>query len=186
MLVRTAGGLRAGVRLLGAAAGFPCVLAGFAAHLCLGLRPGERGEALRNAGGLDKIVRHVDEELEGQAEAVFNQARGEEDGLGGAENGVAMADGAVAELDRVGGRDKVLAGVGNGEGNKVVGALAQRGSQRGGHGADKALEVGVGDAGLAPGGVADAVGRILHRDLRGNFLGMPQLDLCAAGHEFVF
>ena len=37
-----AGGHRARVRLQGAAAGFPCVLAGFAAHLRFGLRPGER------------------------------------------------------------------------------------------------------------------------------------------------
>ena len=32
----------------------------------------------------------------------------------------------------------------------------------------------------------DAVGRILYRCLRGNFFGMPQLDLCTAGHELVF
>ncbi len=153
-------GFDAGVGLEGAAAGLPGILAGFAAHLRLGLRPDRGGEAVGNAGGLDKIVRHVDEELEGEAEAVFNEARGDEDGLGRAEGGVAMADGAVAEFNGVGGRDEVFAGVGNGERNEVVGALAQRGSERGGHGADQTLEVGVGDAGFAQGGVANAVGRM--------------------------
>ena len=117
--------LAPGAAVLGAAAGLPGVLAGFAAHLRLGLRPGQRGEALGNAGGFDKVVRHVDEELEGQAEAVFDQARGDEDGLGGAEGGVAMADGAVAELDGVDGGDHGFAGVGNGQRNKVVGAAGE-------------------------------------------------------------
>jgi hypothetical protein len=78
-------------------------------------------------------VRHIDEELEGEAEAVFNEARGDEDGLRGAEGGVAMADGAVAEFNRVGGRDEVLAGIGDGERNEVVGSaprLAWRLSRR--------------------------------------------------------
>ena len=172
--------------ILGAAARLPGVLAGFAADLGLGLRPDQRGEALGDARSLNKVVGHVDEELEGQAEAVFNQARGEKDGLGGAEGGVAMADGAVAEFDGVVGRDKVLAGVGNGQGNEVVGALAERGGERGGHGADQPLQIGVGDAVLAPGRVTDAVGGLLHGHLRGDLLRMPQFDLCTAGHEFVF
>ena len=85
---------------------------------------------------------HVDEELEGEAEAVFNQAGGEKDRLGGAEDGVAMADGAVAEIDGVAGSDHDFAGVGNGERNEVVGAVAERGGERGGHGADEPLEIG--------------------------------------------
>ena len=174
------------MRLLSAAAGFPCILAGFPTHLRFGLRPGERGETIGNAGGLDKIVRHVNEELEGESEAVFNEARGNEDSLGVAEGGVAMADGAVAEFNRVSGRDEVLARIGNGERYEVVGSLAQRGSQPGRYGARETLKVGVGDAGFAEGGIPDAVGRILHRDLRGDFLGMPQLDLRATGHESVF
>ena len=109
--------------VLGAAAGLPGVLAGFAADLGLGLRPGERGKALRNAGGLDKVVGHVDEELEGQAEAVLDQARGEKDRLGGAEDGVAMADGAVAQIDGVAGSDHGVVGVGDGQRNKVIGAV---------------------------------------------------------------
>ena len=181
-----AGDLRTGVGLLGAAARFPCILAGFAAHLCLSLRPGESREAIGNARGLDKIMRHIDEELEGEAEAVFNETRGDEDGLRIAEGSVAMADGAVAQFNRVGGRDEIFAGVGNGEWNKVVSSLAQRGSQPGRYGTYQALKVRVGDASFAEGCVADAVRRILHRRLRGNFLGMPQLDLCAASHKFVF
>ena len=129
---------------------------------------------------------HVDEELEGQAEAVFDQARGEEDGLGGAEDGVAMADGAVAKIDAVAGSDHDFAGVGDGQRDKVVGAVVERGGERGGDGADQALEVGVGDAGFAPGGVVDAVGGLEHGGLRGDLLRRPKFDLCAAGHELVF
>src|ERR1035437_4930641 len=62
--------------VLSSAAGLPGVLTGFTADLGLGLLPGEGGKAFRNAGGLDKVVGHVDEELEGQAEAVLDQASG--------------------------------------------------------------------------------------------------------------
>jgi hypothetical protein len=131
-------------------------------------------------------VGDVDEEFEGEAEAVFNKAGGKEDGLSVAEGGVAMTDGAVAELDGVGGGDEVLAGIGDGKGNEVVGALAERGSERRGDGGDESLEVGVGDAGFAPTGVVDAVGGVEHGDLGGDFVSLPQLDLCSTGHEFVF
>ena len=160
-------------RLQRAAARLPCVLAGFSANLRLSLRPDKGRKAFGNAGDLNKVVGHVDEELKREAEAVFNQARRKEDGLRGAEGGVAMTDRAIAKLDRVAGRDKVLAGIGNGQGNKVVGALAQRRGQRSGHGADQALKIGVGDAGLAPCGIVDAVRRFEHGDLRGNFFRLP-------------
>ena len=84
-----------------------------------------------------------------------------------------MADGAVAQLNGVGGGDQILAGVGNGERNEVVGALAQRGGERRGDGADKPLEIAFGDAGFAPGGVVNAVGCGEHGDLRGDFLRRP-------------
>ena len=109
--------------VLRAAARLPGVLAGFTADLGLGLRPGEGGKAFRHAGGLNKVVGHVDEELEGEAEAIFNETGGKKDGLSGTEAGVAMADGAVAQIDGVAGRDHGFAGVGDGEGNEVVGAL---------------------------------------------------------------
>ena len=70
----------------------------------------------------------VDEEFEGEAEAVFDEASGEKNGLSVAEGGVAMAYGAVAQLDGKGGGDQVLAGVRDGKGNEVVGALTERGS----------------------------------------------------------
>src|SRR5208283_2661834 len=170
----------------GAAARLPGVLAGFATHLRFGLRPGEAGEAVRDAGDVDKVVGDIDEELEGQAEAVFDEAGGEEDGLGGSERRVTMANGAVAELDVVGGGDEVFAGVGDGEGHEVVGSMAKGLRERGGNGADEALEIGVGDAGLSPGGVADAVGGLLGGHLRSDLAGVPQLNLRTAGHEFVF
>jgi len=99
---------------------------------------------------------------------------------------VSAMDGFINGSADYSGRDEVLAGIGDGERNEVVGSLAQRGSQPGRYGAHKTLKVRVGDAGFAEGGVTDAVRSILHRDLRGDFLGVPQLDLCAAGHEFVF
>src|ERR1035437_8062721 len=71
--------------VLSSAAGLPGVLTGFAADLGLGPLPGEGGEAVGDAGGLDKVVGHVDEEFEGQSEAVLDQAGGEKDGLGGCE-----------------------------------------------------------------------------------------------------
>ena len=172
--------------VLGAAAGLPGVLAGFTADLGLGLLPGERGKALRDAGGIDKVVGHVDEELEGQAEAVLDQARGEKDGLGGAEDGVAMADGAVAQIDGVAGRDHGVVGVGDGQGDKVIGAVVERGRERGRHGADQPLEVGIRDARLAPHGVVNSVGSLGDGHLRGDLLRLPKIDLCAARHELVF
>ena len=172
--------------VLGAAAGLPGVLTGFAAHLGLGLLPGQGGKALGDAGGLDKVVGHVDEELEGQAEAVLDQAGGEKDGLGGAEDGVAMADGAVAQIDGVAGRDHGVVGVGDGQRNKVIGAMLERGRERGRDGADQALQVGVGDARLAPHGVVNSVGSLGDGHLRGDLFRRPKLDLCAARHELVF
>ena len=93
--------LLAGARVLRAAARLPRILAGFAAHLRLGLRPDQRRKALGNARGFNKVVRHVDEELEGQPEAIFYQPRGKKDGLRRAEDRIAMADGAIAQVDGV-------------------------------------------------------------------------------------
>ncbi len=183
---RLSGGDVRSANVLGAAAGLPCVLTGFTADLGLGLLPGEGGKAFGNAGGIDKVVGHVDEELEGQSEAVLDQAGGEKDGLGGAEDGVAMADGAVAQIDGVAGSDHGVVGVGDGQGNEVIGAMLESGRERGGDGADQALEVGVGDARFAPHGVVNSVGSLGDGHLRGDFLGRPKIDLCAARHELVF
>ena len=64
--------------------------------------------------------------------------------------------------------------------------MLERGREQGGHGADQALEVGVGDARLAPHGVVNAVGGFGHNHLRGHFFRRPKIDLCAACHELVF
>ena len=61
--------------------------------------------------------------------------------------------------------------------------MFEGGRKRGGDGADQTLDVGVGDAGLAPGGVVDAVGGLGDGGVRGDLLRRPKLDLCAAGHR---
>ena len=161
------------MRLERAAARLPGVLAGLAARLSLSLRPDKGGKALGNAGHLDKVVGHVDKKLEGQAEPVFDEARGEEDSLRGAEAGIAMADGAVAELDGVGGGDKILARVGDGKRNEVVGALAQRRSERGWNRSDEPLKIALRDTSFAPDGVMNPVVCGEHGDLGGNFVSRP-------------
>ena len=128
----------------------------------------------------------IDEEFKRQAEAIFHQPRRKEDGFRGAERGIAMADGAIAEFDAVGRGNESLAGVGDGQGNKVVGAMGERRRERGGHGAHQPLQVALGDACLAPGGVVNAVGGGTDLDLGGHLFGVPQLDLRAACHGTVF
>ena len=128
----------------------------------------------------------VDEEFEGQPEAVFHQAGGKEYSLGGAECSVAMADGAIAQLDVVRGRNHGLAGVGDRKGNEVVGAILECGGKQGGHAAHQALKVGLADARFAPSGETDAVGPMGNVNLRGDFLRRPEFDLRAARHEPIF
>ena len=71
---------------------------------------------------------HIDEELKGQAETVLDQPGGNKDGLGDAKSRVAVADGAIAQIDSIGRSNHGLAGVGNGQRDKVIGAAAERGS----------------------------------------------------------
>ena len=164
------------------ATGLPGVLAGFTADLGLGLRPDEGGEAFRDACRFNKVVGYVDEELESEAEAVFDEAGGDEDGLCFSEGRVAMTDGAVTEVDGVGGGDHDFTGVGDGEGHEVVGAALEGGGEGGWDGAYEALEVGVGDAVLAPCGVVKTVCGLGYGDLRGHLFRVPKIDLCASAH----
>ena len=91
----------------GEVAGLPCVLAGFAAGVGEGLGPDELVEGLGDAGDIDEGVAYVDEELEGEGEAVAEEAGGDEDAVGGGVEGdVAVADGLVAELGGVGRGDE--------------------------------------------------------------------------------
>ena len=53
----------------------PGIQAGFAAHPAQRLPPGELGEALRYARGVDKGVRHVDEKLKAQRKPVAHEPR---------------------------------------------------------------------------------------------------------------
>ncbi len=136
------------------AASLPRVLAGFAANLRLCLRPDKSSEAFRNARHLDEVVRHIDKKLKGQAESIFDEPRGENTASVVAKAGIAMADGAVAQLDGAGGGDQILARVaGDGERNEVVGTLAQRGGKQRGDSSDEPLNIAFGDAGFAPDGV---------------------------------
>jgi len=84
-----------------------------------------------------------------------------------------MTDGAVAQIDSVAGSDHGVVGVSDSQGNKVIGALPERGSERDGDGADQALEIGVGDARLAPHSVVNAVGSFKHGHLRGHLFRRP-------------
>ena len=52
-------------------------------------------------------------------------------------------------------------------------------------GADQVFEIGLGDAGLAPGSVVDSVGGLEDGDVRGHLLGGPEVDLCGRGHQVV-
>ena len=90
----------------GEVAALPGVLAGFAADVGEGLAPDELVEGLGDADDVDEGVADVDEELEGEGEAVAEQAGGDEDAFGAVVGDVAVADGLVAELGRVGRGDE--------------------------------------------------------------------------------
>ncbi len=79
----------------GEVAALPGVLAGFAADVGEGLAPDELVEGLGDADDVDEGVADVDEELEGQGEAVAKEASGDEDAFGVVVGDVAMADGLV-------------------------------------------------------------------------------------------
>ena len=63
-----------------------------------------------DSGGVDEGVTDVDEELEGEGEAVAEQAGGDEDSVDVVEGDVAVADGLVAEGGGVSGGDHGRAG----------------------------------------------------------------------------
>ena len=130
------------------------------AHLGFGLRPGQRGKALRHSCFFHKVMPYVDKKLERQAESVFDQARGKKNRFHRAENRIAMADGAVTEIDRIGRSDHRFAGVGNGQRHKVIRALLQSPGKRGRHRAHQPIEVRFGNARLAPRGVVNPVRRL--------------------------
>src|ERR1700733_977863 len=60
-------------RILGPPARLPSILARFATHLSLRLRPHQRRKALRYARYAYTVMGHVNEALEGQAEAILQQ-----------------------------------------------------------------------------------------------------------------
>ena len=170
----------------GAAAGFPCVLAGFSLDAGLGLGPDHVGEGGGDADGIDEVVGDVDEELKGEAEAVFDEAGGEEDAFDGAHGDVAMADGAVAELDGEGLGDFSGFAFGHDEGDEVVAALLERGSEAGRDGGDEALHFGVAEAGFAPGGVVESVGGGGHGYGGGNLFGGAERVLYRDRHDSLY
>jgi hypothetical protein len=170
----------------GATAAFPRIVAGFAAHIGGGLRPDEIGEALRHADHVDELMADVDEEFEGEGEAVLHEAGGDEDALGAAEADVAVADGPVAEVDGVvGGNDGVVV-IADGERHEVPGALAEGRGDDGGDSLHDALDfVGAG-AHLAEDRVAEAVVGLADLGLLSHFGGGKQRDLRGSSHKLVF
>ena len=100
----------------------------------------------------------VDEVLEGEGEAVLHEAGGDEDALGRAEADVAMADGAVAEIDGVGGSDGGLVAFADGERHEVISAAGEAIGDRHGHGLYDALQILGRDLSVSKARVADAVG----------------------------
>ena len=106
------------------------------------LFPRQVGEVLRNPHALHEVVSHIDEELEGDGEAVFHQAGGDEDALRIAQRLVAMADGAVGQLHVVAVGDHGLVAHVQGERHKVVGLAIQSRRNRPRHGSHHALQIG--------------------------------------------
>ena len=123
----------------GTTASFPGVLAGFAANSSQGLRPGEGGEAFGDADGIDEVVSHVDQEFEGQPKTVIDQPGGEKDTLVRANGHIAVADGAIAEVEGVNRRGDGLFTFHDDQRDEVVAALDQRWCQCAGDGSDEAL-----------------------------------------------
>ncbi len=108
-------------------------------------------------------VRDIDVELEGDGEAVIHEAGGDKDTLRIAKRKIAMADGAVAEQHIVTVGNQSLVAVGDGERNEVECFAGEDGGNRLRNGADHALQLVGGKVDLAAGGIADAVGSLLHR-----------------------
>ena len=144
----------------------------------------------------------VDEELEGEGEAVAEESGGDEDGVDGSveaiEGDVAVADGLVGELGGVGGGDHggfvggsvrqggFGAACGHGERDEVVGFAAEGGGDGDGDGLDHAVEVGGGKGGFAKGGEADAVGCFAHDDFAGDLGSLNEPALNTFSHKAVF
>jgi hypothetical protein len=131
-------------------------------------------------------VGDVDEVFKCQGEAVLHEARGDEGELRGAEADVAMADGAVAEVDVVGGRDGSLVFFSYGEGHKVPGAAREGLRDDGGHGQDDALEIFRRNLRLPVARVKDAVGGLLDVRLLRHLSGGEQGYLGGINHKLVF
>ena len=129
----------------------------------------------------------IDEEFEGEGEAVLHEAGGDEDAFRGAEADVAVADGAVAEVDVVGGGDGGLIVFADGQRHEVPGAAGEGVGYGGGHGLHDALEV-PGPIRVSPKpGIEDAVGGLLDVRLLRHLGGGEQRYLAGdTDHKLVF
>ena len=190
-------GLRLGVggTSEGEVAGLPCIDAGLAANVGEGLLPDEAGEGFGDAGLIDEGVCDVDEELEAEGEAVAHETGGDEDAsLAVAELDVTVTDGGVGELVGVGAGDHgglgyfglgvgsgveagvtVFGGLVQSEWDEVVGVGVEGGGDGGGDGLEHAVEIEVGDAGLAVGGEANAIGGLPDRGIVRHFDGAHKI-----------
>ncbi len=136
---------------------------GFAADPAFHLLPRQIGELLRDADTVNEVVAHIDEELEGDGEAVFHQPGGDEDALRIAQRLVAMADGAIGELHVIAVGDHRLVAQIQRERDEVVRFAIERGSDGTRHSVHHALQIGNASRHLAHNRVADAVAGLGNR-----------------------
>ena len=132
------------------------------------------------------MVAGVDEELEGQRETVLHEAGGDEGDLGVLEFDVAVADGAVAEVDGVGGRDQHLFFVGDGERNEIVSVFGEALGDGHRHRLDDAGEIGFGEVRVAKTSVENSIGRFNNRRLLRDLRRGKQAGLGHICHKVVF
>ena len=125
----------------------------------------------------------VDEELEGDGEAVFHQPGGDEHALRIAQRLVAMADGAVGELHVVAVGDHGVVAHVQRERDEVVGLAIKRRGNGPGHGVHHALQIGDAGGDLSHHRVADAVGGLRYRRHAHDFGGSSGNSLGRRGHE---
>jgi len=135
---------------------------------------------------LDEVMTDVDEVLEGQGEAVLHKARGDEDAFGRAETDIAMADGAIAEIDCIGGGDGRLVAFADGERHKVVRAAGEGAGHGRRHSLHDALQVLRRDLRISEACITDAVGRLLDVRLLSDLGRGEQGHLGGINHKLVF
>jgi hypothetical protein len=117
---------------------------------------------LRHSSRFDKVVPHIDKELEGQRKPVLHQPGGDEDAIGAVKLHIAVAHGAIAQVDGVAGRHHRLLRLTNGERHKVVRMPGKRCGDGIRHCLHDRLELLFGDVRIGKDRVAQAIFRLPH------------------------